>query len=148
MSRNSHRKYEQNKHSVQSNTAHVVKSHEDYQAHTWGDTLIVLLIIGLGIIFILPFYSVMPAGARYAAMIVFAITIVLFAGSLWNKKPADMAVTHPQTAGHLVYLATIVILACVIVLQLLSGQLDFWLVVILVVVILARSLLVMLHKDA
>lgn len=150
MSKTSHQKHEQkqkSKHHVTQNSSKPSKSHEDYQAHSFGDVIIVLLIIGLGIVFILPFYAVMPAAARYATIIVFGITIALFAASLWKQKPVDMAVTHPQTAAHLAYLATVVVLACVIILQLLSGRLDIWLIVILTAILVVRNLLVLGHNP-
>ncbi|MBI2798081.1 hypothetical protein HYX70_02135 [Candidatus Saccharibacteria bacterium] len=146
MSKNSHQKHELKK--KHSSTNHTKQTADvDYKAHSFADIIIVLLIIGLGIIFILPFYAFMPLAAQMVLLILFGTTIVLFAASLWRQKPANMVVTHPQTAGHLAYLAAVVVLATVIILQILNGQLDIWLIVVLVIIMVVRSLLVISHKE-
>lgn len=148
MSKTSHQKHAQKKHHHTTKaTPSTTTYHADYQAHGWGDFLIVLLILAMGLFFILPFYVLIPPAAQMFVLILFGLTVLVFAVMLWRKKPADMAISHPQTAGHLVYLAAVVTLATIIILQLISGHLDYWLVLILAVIMITHSVLALSHQS-
>ena len=85
MSKNSHAKHEhKNKHKAQPNSYQT--PHEDYHAGAFGDIIIVLLIIGLGLFFVAPFYQYMNAGSLLFVMVVFLVIILLFGLFVWRKR--------------------------------------------------------------
>ena len=85
MSKNSHAKHElKQKHRPQNNSYQV--PHEDYHAGAFGDIIIVLLIIGLGLFFVAPFYQYMNSGSLIFVITVFALIILLFAVFVWRKR--------------------------------------------------------------
>lgn len=85
MSKNSHAKHEhKQKHKPQPNSYQT--PHEDYHAGAFGDIVIVLLIIGLGLFFVAPFYQYLNSGALLFVITIFVLIILLFALFVWRKK--------------------------------------------------------------
>ena len=85
MSKKSHAKHEkkqQHKGTKQSYEA----PHEDYHAGAFGDSIIVLLILGLGLFFIVPFFPYMSDNALLIVLSIFAIVVVFFAWLLRKKR--------------------------------------------------------------
>lgn len=85
MSKNSHAKHEHKnkaKHQVES----YEKPHEDYHAGKMGDLVIGLLILGLGLFFIIPFYSLIPAAGQIFVIAFFILIIIIFCAFVWKKR--------------------------------------------------------------
>ena len=85
MSKNSHAKHEHKNKSKHQDTSYE-KPHEDYHAGVGGDILIGLLILGLGLFFIIPFYSFIPAAGQIFIIALFAIVILAFSFFVWKKR--------------------------------------------------------------
>jgi LPXTG-motif cell wall-anchored protein len=85
MSKKSHAKHEQ-KQKHKSQIASYEKPHEDYQAGAFGDTIIILLIIGLGLFFVVPFFPYMSDNTLLIVLAVFILIIVVFAYLLRKKR--------------------------------------------------------------
>ena len=85
MSKKSHAKHEQkNKHKSQPMSYE--KPHEDYHAGAFGDTIIILLILGLGLFFIVPFFPYMSDNTLLIVLSVFVFIVVAFAFFLRKKR--------------------------------------------------------------
>jgi hypothetical protein len=85
MSKKSHAKHEQkNKHKSQPMSYE--KPHEDYHAGAFGDTIIILLILGLGLFFIVPFFPYMSDNTLLIVLSVFVLIVVAFAFFLRKKR--------------------------------------------------------------
>ena len=75
MSKNSHSKHEhKKKHEHQSYQA----PHEDYQAGAFGDVVIGLLVLGLGLFFILPFFTILSDSALLLVLGIYFVAIIAF----------------------------------------------------------------------
>lgn len=85
MSKNSHAKHE-HKNKTKHQAESYEKPHEDYHAGKMGDLLIGLLILGLGLFFIIPFYALIPASGQMFVIGFFFLVIILFAIFLWRKR--------------------------------------------------------------
>jgi len=88
MSKNSHAKHEQkqkHKHKHQPDMSYQ-KPHEDYHVGAFGDIVIVLLIIGLGLFFVVPFFPYLNNGSLVFVLVVFLLIILLFGLFVWRKK--------------------------------------------------------------
>ncbi len=83
MSKNSHAKHE---HQKKASNDSYETPHEDYKAGVFGDVIIGLLILGLGLFFILPFYFVLRGSAQVFVMVIFVLVIMAFALFMWHKK--------------------------------------------------------------
>ena len=84
MSKTSHRKHElREKSKQQLNNKNL---HQDYEAGLWGDVLILFLIIGLGLFFVMPFYSLLSGTGQILIMSMYLSIIMLFAILVWHKK--------------------------------------------------------------
>ncbi len=83
MSKNSHAKHEHHK---KASNDSFETPHEDYKAGVFGDVIIGLLIFGLGLIFVLPFYFVLKGSAQVFVMVIFVLIIIVFALFMWHKK--------------------------------------------------------------
>ena len=77
MSKTSHAKHE-HKNKLKHQSDSYEKPHEDYKAGRFGHFLIALLIIGLGLFFVLPFYGLLPQGLQVAIIVIFILIVVLF----------------------------------------------------------------------
>lgn len=86
MSKNSHAKHEQKQKHRHSTDMSYQKPHEDYHVGTMGDIVIVLLIIGLGLFFVVPFFPYLNNGSLVFILVVFALIVALFALFVWRKK--------------------------------------------------------------
>ncbi len=83
MSKNSHAKHEhKKKHENQSYQT----PHEDYQAGAFGDVIIGLLIMGLGLFFILPFFAVLNDSALLLVLGIYFVVIVGFVVYISRKR--------------------------------------------------------------
>lgn len=81
MSKNSHNKHEHkqaHKHKVDMQSAEV--PHEDYRAGLGGDIVIFILIIGLGLFFVLPFYGLLPNPGN---VMLIGLFILIVLGFVW-----------------------------------------------------------------
>lgn len=85
MSRTSHAKHE-HKNKKKHQDISYEKPHEDYHAGVMGDIVIGLLILGLGIFFIVPFYSLMSTAGQIAAITLFLLAIAIFILFVWKKR--------------------------------------------------------------
>jgi len=85
MSKKSHAKHEKKqKHKSTKQSFEV--PHEDYHAGAFGDTIIILLILGLGLFFIVPFFPYMSDNTLLIVLSLFAIVVVFFALLLRKKR--------------------------------------------------------------
>lgn len=83
MSKNSHAKHEhKKKHENQSYQT----PHEDYQAGAFGDVIIGLLIMGLGLFFILPFFALLNDSALLLVLGIYFVAIVGFVVYISRKR--------------------------------------------------------------
>jgi LPXTG-motif cell wall-anchored protein len=83
MSKNSHAKHEhKKKHENQSYQT----PHEDYQAGAFGDVIIGLLIMGLGLFFILPFFALLNDSALLLVLGIYFVVIVGFVVYISRKR--------------------------------------------------------------
>lgn len=62
------------------------KPHEDYRAGIAGDIVIYLLILGMCLIFIMPFYGLLPNPGNIVLISAFGAVIALFAVLVKRKK--------------------------------------------------------------
>lgn len=85
MSKLSHAKHE-HKNKKKHQDMSYEKPHEDYQAGVFGDVIIGLLILGLGLFFIIPFYALIPATAQIIVLIMFVLVILSFSVFVFNKR--------------------------------------------------------------
>lgn len=85
MSKKSHAKHEA-KQKHKSQPVSYEKPHEDYQAGAFGDAIIILLIVGLGLFFVVPFFPYMTDTTLLAVLSVFVLIIVVFAYLLRKKR--------------------------------------------------------------
>lgn len=85
MSKKSHAKHE-HKQKHKSQSMGYETPHEDYHVGAFGDIVIVLLIIGLGLFFVVPFFPYMNNGSLIFILIVFLLIILLFGIFVWRKK--------------------------------------------------------------
>jgi len=85
VSKTSHAKHE-HKNKKKHQDMSYEKPHEDYQAGIGGDIVIGLLILGLGLFFIIPFYSYIPALGQIVIIALFALVILAFSLFVWNKR--------------------------------------------------------------
>ncbi len=85
MSKTSHAKHEQ-KNKKKHQDMSYEKPHEDYHAGALGDVIIGLLILGLGLFFIIPFYSYIPATGQIVVIVLFALVILAFSVFVWNRR--------------------------------------------------------------
>lgn len=86
MSKNSHAKHEHKQNHRQNKALQgYEKPHEDYHAGIWGDVVIFILIIGLGIFFVLPFYGLLPYPGSVLIIITFLLIIAGFALLIWRR---------------------------------------------------------------
>lgn len=85
MSKNSHAKHEHKNHQHKAVNSYE-KPHEDYHAGVWGDIVIFILIIGLGLFFVLPFYGVLPNPGSVMIIITFLLIIAGFALLIWRRS--------------------------------------------------------------
>lgn len=85
MSKTSHAKHE-HKNKKKHQDMSYEKPHEDYHAGKFGDLIIGLLILGLGLFFIIPFYSLIPAAGQVVVIGLFFLVLVLFAIFVWRKR--------------------------------------------------------------
>lgn len=86
MSKSSHAKHEHKKHQSSNAQQGYEKPHEDYQAGVWGDIVIFILIIGLGLFFVLPFYGVLPNPGNVLIITTFLLIIAGFALLIWRRS--------------------------------------------------------------
>lgn len=137
MSKNSHAKHEHKKHSKQSMSYE--KPHEDYKSGVWGDVLIIVLILGLGLFFILPFFALMPTTSQVVIMTMFLLAIAIFVGLVWRSKPRDEREAHHNArVGNFVYSLALVSIGGLILYQVVYRKLDIALVVIMLLLVVAR----------
>lgn len=137
MSKNSHAKHEHKKHSKQ--YLKYEKPHEDYKAGVWGDVLVILLIIGLGLFFIMPFFALMPSTGQVMIMTIFLLIVAIFAGLVWRNKPADEREAHQNArVGNFVFSLAIISIGALILYQVIYHKLDIALMVILLLLVVAR----------
>ncbi len=80
MSKQSHQKHEHKQAHKHHSEAQDVQPHEDYHAGVFGDVIIVLLILGLGLFFILPFYGLLPNPGNIVIILIFFLII---GGFIW-----------------------------------------------------------------
>jgi hypothetical protein len=85
MSKTSHEKHE-HKYKKKHQDMSYEKPHEDYQVGIGGDILIGFLILGLGLFFIIPFYSYIPEGSQIIVIGLFFLVVAVFAFSVWKKR--------------------------------------------------------------
>ena len=85
MSKKSHAKHEA-KQKHKSQPMSYEKPHEDYHAGAFGDTIIILLILGLGLFFIVPFFPYMSDNTLLVVLALFALVVVFFAFFLRKKR--------------------------------------------------------------
>lgn len=85
MSKHSHAKHEhKQKHKNQSMSYQT--PHEDYHVGAFGDIIIVMLIIGLGLFFVVPFFPYMTGGSLIFVLGVFLLIVLLFGFFVWRKR--------------------------------------------------------------
>ncbi len=83
MSKNSHAKHEhKKKHENQSYQT----PHEDYQAGVFGDVVIGLLVLGLGLFFILPFFTILSDSALLLVLGIYFVAIIAFTTFVIKKR--------------------------------------------------------------
>lgn len=85
MSKNSHSKHE-HKQKHKSQPMSYQAPHEDYHVGAFGDIIIVMLIIGLGLFFVVPFFPYMTGGSLIFVLAVFLLIILLFGFFVWRKR--------------------------------------------------------------
>lgn len=86
MSKNSHNKHEHKQaqnHHPKAQGSEV--PHEDYQPGLGGDIVIFILIIGLGLFFILPFYGLLPNPGNVMLILLFILIVLGFVLLLWRR---------------------------------------------------------------
>lgn len=144
MSRNSHRKHEyKSKHSLHKNTTNQEIPEDDIfvEHRGWSEVLIALIIFALGLFFMVPVFSATTVNIQFALLILFVIAVLLFVVTHWRKQKQYSAQHKLPLLENFVYLSIISILMIAIVIQVVSGTLDLWLPVILVVAVLLKVLL-------
>lgn len=81
MSKNSHSKHEHKQaHKRHPEAQSTELPHEDYQAGFGGDIVIFILIIGLGLFFVLPFYGLLPNPGN---VMLIGLFILIVLGFVW-----------------------------------------------------------------
>ena len=85
MSKNSHVKHEHKNKKKQQDMSYE-KPHEDYHAGFLGDIIIGLLILGLGLVFVIPFYFLVPAAGQVFVVGLFLLVVGIFVGYMLNKN--------------------------------------------------------------
>jgi len=85
LSKKSHAKHE-HKNKAKHQAESYEKPHEDYQAGPLGDVIIGVLILGLGLFFIIPFYSLIPAVGQIFVLSAFFVVILAFSAFVWRKR--------------------------------------------------------------
>ena len=138
MSKNSHAKHEHKEHHRKGTTGYQ-KPHEDYEAGRFGDLIIIFLIIGLGLFFVLPFYSYIPDMGQMLIMVAFLLIVTIFAGLVWRRKPRDEREAHHHASvGNVVFSLAIILIGSLLLYQAFLHKLDPLLVVILLVLVGVR----------
>ncbi len=85
MSKTSHAKHE-HKNKKKHQDMSYEKPHEDYKAGAFGDVIIGVLILGLGLFFIIPFYAYIPVPGQITILVLFGLVILGFSLFVWNKR--------------------------------------------------------------
>lgn len=140
MSKTSHARHEHKKHAKSSAA---MGDHIDTSFHepsVWVDAGIVICLLSLAFFFIVPFASFMSTNLVLIMLALFSIVIVVFMAMVWRNRPSQSS--HPRhiEAGHVTYLAAIGLLSIAIVFQVIRHELDVWLVVILVILVLLHAI--------
>jgi LPXTG-motif cell wall-anchored protein len=60
--------------------------HEDYQAGAFGDVVIGLLVLGLGLFFILPFFTILSDSAMLLVLGIYFVAIIAFIAFVIKKR--------------------------------------------------------------
>jgi len=83
MSKNSHSKHE---HKKKHDHLSYQTPHEDYQAGAFGDVVIGLLVLGLGLFFILPFFTILSDSALLLVLGIYFVAIIAFIAFVIKKR--------------------------------------------------------------
>lgn len=98
-----------------------------------------VVLIVLLILFLNPFYFWMPDILLMMMVLGLVVTFALFASFIWRENARDERESlHKMMAGRFAFLAGTAVLVAGIIVQSLKHELDFWLVLTLGVMILAK----------
>lgn len=146
MSKTSHRRHAKKHHQP----AKPMGDHIDTSFHepsAWTDVGIVICLVSLAFFFLVPFAAAMPAGLVLAILVLFAVVILVFMALTWRARPTNNSHQRHIEAGHVAYLAAVFLLSLGIIVQVLRHELDWWLPVILITLIVVHVIYRRLGKN-
>ncbi len=98
-----------------------------------------ILLIILTVALLNPFYWWMPDMVTMTVMLALIMAFVIFAGFIWKEQAKDeRELLHRMLAGRWAFLAGIAMLVLAVVVQGLKHQIDYWLVIVLVAMVLTK----------
>lgn len=149
MSKTSHQKHEakHKKPKHKNPQFEPIKEEDIFTEHRLGSEIIIALVIfGLGLFFMVPFYSALTVNLQFALLIVFMLVVLGFAITHWRNRPKTTTAKLPLVE-RVVFLAAIALLSIAIIVQVIAHNLDTWLVLILVIIVLLKILLTSRYSD-
>ena len=106
-----------------------------------GEILLNIVLIVLLVGALNPFGGWMPTPLVMALMVVLALLLALFIGSVWRERARDeREEAHRALAGRAAYLVGIALLGIGVLAQMYTHHMDPWLLVALVGMVLSKSI--------
>lgn len=103
------------------------------------ETIISLILIGLLLLFLNPFNFLMPTFVLMIMVMVLIVAFSIFAIFIWRENSRDEREGfHKIIAGRAAFLAGSAVLVIGIIIQSFQHRLDFWLVLTLAIMVLAK----------
>jgi len=103
------------------------------------DGLLAVVLVILALLLLDPLDFLMPSTAQMTVLAIFLIIFAIFVGLIWKEKASDERENlHRLIAGRLGYILGATGLVLGIVIQNLSHEVDPWLVIALVLMILGK----------
>lgn len=119
-----------------------------FAKHKFGsEVLIGLIIFGLGMFFMVPFYSTTTAPLQLVLLGLFMLAILVFVITHYKNLKSHQAQKQLPLIEMFVYISIVAVLSLAIVIQFFSGTLDIWLVFILIFVVLFKIFLLARYSD-
>ncbi len=104
-----------------------------------SEVVISLVLLVLVALLLNPFGLWMPSSLHMMVMAAMVVMFVIFAGFVWRERSADEREgLHKMMAGHIAFLVGTGTLVLGVVVQSLRHELDYWLVIALAVMLLAK----------
>lgn len=119
-----------------------------FAKHKFGsEVLIGLIIFGLGMFFMVPFYSTTTAPLQLVLLGLFMLAILVFVITHYKNLKSHQSQKQLPLIERFVYISIVAVLSLAIVIQFFSGTLDIWLVFILIFVVLFKIFLLARYSD-